>query len=221
MSSSYTPTGVYHTSLQLPDPGDPATAASVNNAGFKYVADNAEYLRQLTAPLLSGGNITPSGPISFKQVGNFSVPSGNIFAGGALQSANDVSAIGGSFAGNVVISGTLGVVGAITTSGTLGGQGFNQLAFTAESHTDVDQTISRNRIIYGASLPGSACTWTVDSTSEKNGDWIICVIGTISNNVAVSTSSGTIATLSTGGTHWVFGVRILGTWRAIMTGTTP
>lgn len=52
MSVVYTPTGlVTHASLTLPSDGDPAVAASVNAAGFQYLADNTAWL------LLQGSNV--------------------------------------------------------------------------------------------------------------------------------------------------------------------
>lgn len=52
MSTVYTPTGlVTHGSLTLPSDGDPAVAASVNAAGFQYLADNSAWL------LLQGANV--------------------------------------------------------------------------------------------------------------------------------------------------------------------
>ncbi len=46
MSIVYTPTGTYHPQLTFPSPGQAATAASVNEAAFKFLADNAEFARQ-------------------------------------------------------------------------------------------------------------------------------------------------------------------------------
>lgn len=52
MSIVYTPTGlVQHGSLTLPSDGDPAVVASVNAAGFQYLADNTAW------SLLQGANV--------------------------------------------------------------------------------------------------------------------------------------------------------------------
>lgn len=220
MATNYSPVATLHPQLTLPSPGDAATAASVNNAGLKYLADNIEFLRAFTSPLSAGGTFTPSGTLRFAGTAGVSVPSGTLSVGGAVQSVGGVSTVDGSFAGNVTVSGTLGVTGATTLGGTVSGSGRNRLGFSAATRTDVDQTIPRNTLSYGAPLPSGACTWTVDPSGEAAGDWVWCHLGTITTNVLINTSSGGIVTLSTGGTHWVFAVLfpVVG-WKVVASGS--
>lgn len=59
MSTIYTPTGgVFHTTLTLVSDTDPVTAAGVNDAGFKYLADNDTYLQSLQALAIAQGTAT-------------------------------------------------------------------------------------------------------------------------------------------------------------------
>lgn len=47
MSFQYTPTATYHPLITLPEPGDEATAQSVNEAAMKFIADNAALAKSI------------------------------------------------------------------------------------------------------------------------------------------------------------------------------
>ncbi len=59
MSIIYTPTGgVFHTTVTLVSNTDPVTAPGINDAGIKYLADNAAYLEQRQALSIAQGTTT-------------------------------------------------------------------------------------------------------------------------------------------------------------------
>lgn len=96
--------------------------------------------------------------------------------------------------------------------------GINRTQFATDTLTDTDQTVDRNTVHYGAALPNGACTWTINTSAEVNGEWVKFHRGTITTNIIISSSSGTLITLSTGVAHWAECVRIGGTWRVVASG---
>ena len=227
--TAYTPTGtVFHSGFDLPTPGTPATAASVNDQALKYLADNAMYLRNLTLPLETGGDFLPSTfPINILGYQGFNVPSGSVTIGGALTVGANAGIVGdlqvsglGIFTDRIAVQGDIGsTFGEIT--------GINKTRFSCAAKTDAGGTItiSRNVITVGASLPGSNTNWFIDSSGQQRGDWVFVYLGTIGNTITVTSSDGTMLTLSTGGNHWAFIVRVFdGTsdvWTVLMRGNTP
>ena len=214
--TAYNPTGtVFHTAYDLPAAGAPATAASVNDQALKYLGDNSQFLYNLTLPLTAGGNFTPAAPIVFQGLSaGIQVPSGTIIG-------NFVQSLGGANLGPTSVHDDLTAFG--TVFGKLG------TVFRPVSHLDNGGSllIDRNKYHNGITLGGTKTNWFIDpSPSEVPGDWVIVVFGESVGTITVTCSDGTLVTLSSGGNHWAFAMRVqnsAGTyeWKVLMRGTTP
>lgn len=85
MSAVYTPGGLsYHASLTLPSDGDPAVVASVNAAGFHYLADNTAFLRLQQAKVFNVRNYGAVGDGSTNDLPAFQAAMSAASGGGIL-----------------------------------------------------------------------------------------------------------------------------------------
>jgi cytoskeletal protein CcmA (bactofilin family) len=170
MSATYVPTAYYHPTVVLPSPSDPATAASVNAQGFKYLSDNDKYLLTDIAKYWDGTNIT--------------VPSGVVSAYGGIVSIGPLDAFSTSnLQGAVQCGSTLAVAGAVsfsstlsvTSTATVGSLFSSGLSNTGSAVVSVDLTVGNNLTINGK-LNGAGGTVVVDEDFQVEGD----IVGEVS-----------------------------------------
>ena len=186
--------------------------------------DNVVFLKARTDVIDNGGTLGPNGG-SITIGGNLSVPSGSIVAGvnlaiGGNALVSQHLTVGGSgfFSAGPVTAPTGFFSGLQTQDLTVPAPGFMHGRFQYSTGSDTDQTFGRNRLIVGHEVfHTSSVFWAIDSSGESFGDWVEVSIGDITTgNVTVTTSSGTLVTLSNPGTVWVRGVLTQGFgWRVL------
>ncbi len=197
MPASYIGTAIYHPVLQLPRPGDGATAASVNEAAFKYLSDNTAFLKARTDVLVDGGLI----PATYVQFGGaVGVPSGPLTVGGNFAVLGSNSYLYGSaFIGKTLtVASGISVAGDAQFDGAIRAVGKIQGRYPVVSRVDADALINRNELAIAQNFFGAALwTYSIDPTGQQPGDWIHVVNTSAAGTCAVNGSSGNIGTLTT------------------------
>lgn len=156
MSTPYTPVATYHNQINVTVDGDLANAGEFNPP-YQECADNAAFCKAAIDPLISGGTISPSGPLII--AAEVSVNALHVTAGNATFAADAVAT--GSFvstAGNIVASaGDISASGDATIGGTVGAGAVN-------ADGDI-QTVSGSLATAGASIAPSGNINTAGSLS--------------------------------------------------------
>lgn len=116
MSTPYTPVATYHNQINVTVDGDFAIAGEFNPP-YQQCADNAAFCKQVIDPLVSGGTITPTNPLTINTeliVPAFECTGDSTFVG----QINNTS--GHLLTGTFTCTGAAGVTGNLTVGGTVG-----------------------------------------------------------------------------------------------------
>lgn len=137
MSTIYTPNAAaYHSTVTLPSDGDNANSQSVNDGGFKPLADNAAFLKVWSYDIFhDGGTITPTSGLIFAGAGSYTFDAPVDFRS-PVSFEDTLTANGATtMTGSVTMTSTVGMTAGATVSGS---------TFAAESGAVVNGTFTAN-----------------------------------------------------------------------------